>query len=76
MTPTSTELFFFDNNGYLLLENFLAPDHVKRLRDALMRVTARRRELAQAGTAHTGMTEVLGEKSTRIFYILDDDPLF
>lgn len=74
--PTQAERFFFDNNGYLVLENFLSTDHVQRLNETLERVIVRRRQLQAEGTPHTGMTRPMGEQSTRIFYILDDDPLF
>lgn len=73
--PTATERFFFDNNGYLILERFLPEDHVARLLEALHRVVARRRDLQARGAPHTGMTHVDG-RNTRIFYILEDDPLF
>src|SRR5262249_1741714 len=73
--PTAAERFFFDNNGYLLLERFLAEDHVAALLEALDRIVARRREMESQGHPHTGMTHARGE-DTRIFYILDDDPLF
>ena len=74
--PTLAERFFFDNNGYLVLEEFLDADHVEALTDALARVIPRRRVLQEQGVPHTGMTQIKGEKSTRIFYILDEDPLF
>ncbi len=74
--PTLAERFFFDNNGYLVLEEFLDADHVKALTDALARVMPRRRTLQEQSVPHTGMTQIKGEKSTRIFYILDEDPLF
>jgi len=73
--PTLAERFFFDNNGYLVLEEFLDAEHVKALIDALARVMPRRRTLQEQGIPHTGMTQIKGEKSTRIFYILDEDPL-
>ena len=73
--PTPSERFFFDNNGYLVLENFLEESHVDELREALFRVIARRREKQEQEIPHTGRTDIKGEKSTRIFYILDDDPL-
>ena len=76
VAPSAAERFFFDNNGYLVLENFLSADHVQRLRAALARVIAHRRALHHQKLPHTGMTQLKGEQSTRIFYILDDDPLF
>ena len=42
--PTASERFFFENNGYLVLENFLSESHVAELRDALFRVMTQRRE--------------------------------
>lgn len=73
--PTRAERFFFENNGYLVLERLLAEAHVARLRAALDRVIARRRALQERGIPHTGMTHIQGD-NTRIFYILADDPLF
>lgn len=75
-TPSTAERFFFDNNGYLMLENFLSTEHVQQLQAALTRVMEKRRLLQEQKLPHTGMTQLKGEKSTRIFYILDDDPLF
>lgn len=75
-TPTPAERFFFDTYGYLVLENFLTPAHLADLKIALARVIGQRRTLKQQEIAHTGMTQIKGDRSTRIFYILDDDPLF
>ena len=74
--PTAAEKFTFDNQGYLVLENFLKPDHVARLTAAVHRAVARRRELVRTGAKQTGFTHTKSENSTRFFYILDDDPLF
>ena len=74
--PTAAEKFTFDNQGYLVLENFLTPDHVARLTAAIHRAVARRRELVRTGAPQTGFTQTKSEKSTRFFYIFDDDPLF
>jgi len=73
--PTTAERFFFDNNGYLVLERFLEPDHIDRLLGAVRKDVARRRALHDDRIPHTGMTDIRGD-STRLFYILDDDPLF
>lgn len=73
--PTEAERFFFDNSGYLVLERFLGEELVTRLTETTLRVIARRRELVANGISQTGETHVQGD-STRIFYILDDDPLF
>ena len=75
-SPTLAERFFFDNNGFLVLEEFLDADHVTALLHALHRVIQRRRQLQEQGLPQTGITNIMGAESTRIFYILDDDPLF
>jgi ectoine hydroxylase-related dioxygenase (phytanoyl-CoA dioxygenase family) len=41
--PTTAERFFFDNNGYLVLDNFLSPERVSALYKALEQVVERRR---------------------------------
>ncbi len=73
--PTPEERYFFDNNGYLVLKGFLLAEHVARLTTRLQAVMAQRCEWQLQGVAHTGMTS-LNNDNTRIFYILDDDPLF
>ena len=71
---TDAQQFFFENNGYLVLENFFAPSHVETLRSALAEVIEKRRKCDENGLPQTGMTHIHGEKSTRIFYILGDHP--
>ena len=44
--PTPAERFFFDNNGYLVLEKFLAPEHVAALSAALEQAIERRKSPA------------------------------
>ncbi|MDB6169469.1 MAG: hypothetical protein JWM88_2333 [Verrucomicrobia bacterium] len=73
---TAAERFFFDSNGYLVLENFLKRDHVARLLTALERANVRRRENEKLGKKQTGFLQAKSERSTRLFYLLDDDPLF
>jgi len=81
--PTAAERFFFETQGYLVLENFLAADHVARLLAALDAAVARRRTGYPAGykavwppKQKADLTQVHGEKSTRILNILEDDALF
>ena len=57
------------------MEEFLPTDLTKRLCKTLERVVAKRRDLEERGQTQDGMTHMDGS-STRIFYILDDDPLF
>ena len=73
---TDAQQFFFENNGYLVLDNFLTASHVETLRDALAEVIEKRRECEEQGLTETGMTHIHGAKSTRIFYILGDHPAF
>ena len=40
--PAPEELAFFDTNGYLVLEDFLDPDHVARLTERLEQAATRR----------------------------------
>jgi ectoine hydroxylase len=74
-TPSQDETLSFATNGYLLLEGFLAPEHIDRLRTALAEVIAQRRQLQQRDQFHCGKTAVDGD-NTRIFHILGDHPLF
>ena len=73
---TDAQRFFFENNGYLVVENFLAPSHVATLRSALTESIEKRREREEKELPQIGMTHIHGEKSTRIFYILGDHPAF
>ena len=74
--PNQAELFTFDNLGYLVLENFLKADHVARLLKAIDRARARRLQQLEADPSLARITAINGKKSTRLLYILDDDPLF
>jgi len=74
--PTPAQRFAFDTTGYLVLENFLTADHVGRLTEALDRAVARRRRQLEADPSLARVTQNNGKRSTRILYILDDDPLF
>src|SRR5687768_7842597 len=73
---TAGERFFFDNNGYLLLEGFLAPGHVERLVEALERAVERRRSPGYSREHPTAFPEKLEGPNARIFHLLDEDPLF
>src|ERR1051326_364194 len=72
---TIAERFRFDNEGYLVLEGFLDPEHIAQLLEASHRAVARRRALIKEGIPHTG-TSHMRDPDARLFYILDDDPLF
>lgn len=73
--PTASERFFFDTNGYLVLDGVLGPDHVARLRAALQAAVERRRALARTGREVFRASQNL-ENGTRIFYLLAEDDLF
>jgi len=72
--PTASQRAFFDTHGYLLLPGFLEADLVERLLEVVHAVAARRRALEEAGETRLGMTHLRGP-DTRIFYLLEDDPL-
>jgi hypothetical protein len=73
--PSDAEIFFFETNGYLVLERFLSEERTGQLRGAVLEAMARRKKLQEEGGAHTGITSIERGVS-RIFYILDDDDLF
>ena len=64
---TDAEKFFFENNGYLVLEDFFTPSHVSILRSALAEVIEKRRECEEKGGTETGMTHIHGEKKHPYF---------
>jgi ectoine hydroxylase-related dioxygenase (phytanoyl-CoA dioxygenase family) len=73
--PSPAERFFFDTNGYLLLENLLTPEHTAALREATLRLEARRRaQLAQDPEGTEG-TWIEGD-NTHLYYLIHEDPLF
>ena len=74
--PSADERYSFETDGYLVVESFLGSEHVARLREALQRAIARRRELERRGTPHFARPGEDHAGSTRIFYLLADDPLF
>lgn len=74
--PTAAQRFIFDNTGYLVLENFLKPDHIARLLAALDRAVVRRRQKVAVDPLEKRNTLINGAQSTRLLYILEDDPLF
>lgn len=73
---SARERFFFDNNGYLVLENVLAPDHVAALIGALERAIVRRRAPGYRREHPTAFPDALEGPNYRIFHLLDEDPLF
>ena len=72
---SQSDKFFFDNNGYLVLEQFLDSELTRDLLQAVKQVASLRRKLCAEEVEHTGMTHINGQ-NTRYFYILDDHPLF
>lgn len=73
--PTRNERNAFERDGYLVLEKALSPDLVACLTDRLEVVIERRRRMEEAREHHHGRTRIEGE-NTRIFHILEDDPIF
>jgi ectoine hydroxylase-related dioxygenase (phytanoyl-CoA dioxygenase family) len=74
--PTAGERFFFDNNGYLVLEDFLAPEHVAALIGAVERTIERRKSPDYKREHPTAFPDNLAGPNFRIFHLLDEDPLF
>ncbi|NKB70198.1 MAG: hypothetical protein GKR89_24260 [Candidatus Latescibacteria bacterium] len=72
--PTPEEIAFFHDNGYLVLEDCLTPDHVAQLLQVLEKAVARRRHLNDSGQPYRGITNIDGD-NIRILHILEDDPL-
>ena len=74
--PTTAERFFFDNNGYLVLEDFLSPELTSGLREATERAIAHRRSPGYKREHPTAFPEALTGPNYRIFHLLDESPLF
>ena len=73
--PRADERFFFDTNGYLLVERFLPDDLVTDLVQAVARAIERRRQRQREGAAGEGKSRFTGANA-RLFGVLEDDPLF
>ena len=73
--PSASERFFFDTNGYLVVDGVLDQSHIDKLRDALAAAVERRRELARTGNEVVRVSQHL-ENGTRIFYLLGEDERF
>jgi ectoine hydroxylase len=76
VSPTESERYFFDTHGYLVIEDFLSPDHVEALRAAVERTVERRRSTAYTREHDPAFPERLEGSNARIFHLLDEDPLF
>ena len=74
--PTAAERFFFDNNGYLVLEDFLDPDRVAALYAALERVLERRRSPEFKRLHEPAFADRLDSANARVMHLLAEDPLF
>lgn len=68
--PTQTE-----RDDYLVVENALSSDLAACLTERLESVIQMRRALYERGEPHHGRTQIDGA-NTRIFHILEDDPVF
>ena len=64
--PSADERYSFETEGFLVVESILDCDHVARLRAALQRAIAWRRELQRRGTPHFARPGVDHAGSTRI----------
>jgi len=73
---TDAERFFFDNNGYLVLESFLDSQTTAALRAAVERVIARRRDPGYTREQPTAFEDQVQGRNSRVFHLLDEDPVF
>ncbi len=73
--PTPKERYFFETNGYLVLENFLPLTQVADLQQRLRSTIDKRRAGLGTPLQNQSLQRGAGE-DTRIFHILDDDPAF
>jgi ectoine hydroxylase len=73
--PSADEFYFFETYGYLVLDSLLQHEHVAALRLATERAISDRRHQRQSDEADDSRTTIEGA-NTRIFHILEDDPLF
>lgn len=74
--PTDAERFFFDNNGYLLIEDFLPPALTESLLRAVERAIARRRAPGYTREHPTAFKDRVEGRNARLFHLLDEDPVF
>ncbi len=74
--PTDAERFLFDNNGYLVLEEFLPPTLIESLNAALERTIERRREPQFSREHDPAFADRLDTANVRIMHLLAEDPLF
>lgn len=74
--PTDIERFFFDNNGYLLLEEFLPTALVESLITVVERTIERRRNNQSNHEHHPAFPDQLGKVNARVMHLLAEDPLF
>ncbi len=87
---TPGEISFFNANGYLQIESFLAPDHIDQLLSALEKLVEQRRwfvEQSELDANKEGIDpsreELSGREqnksdgeNVRVKYLLEQDPLF
>ncbi|MCY3737678.1 MAG: phytanoyl-CoA dioxygenase family protein [Gemmatimonadaceae bacterium] len=74
--PTQAERFSFDVNGYLVLEEFLAPGRVEALFAALERTIERRRSPGFRREHDPAFADRLDGPNARVMHLLDEDPQF
>ena len=73
--PTDAERFF-DNNGYLVMEDFLNKEQVDGLYAALQQAIERRRSPEFKRDHQPAFDDRLDTANTRVMHLLAEDPLF
>ncbi len=74
--PTDAERFFFDNNGYLVIEDFLNKEQVDGLYAALQQAIERRRSPEFKRDHQPAFDDRLDTANIRVMHLLTEDPLF
>ena len=74
--PSIAERFFFDNHGYLVLEDFLSNDLVATLIQALEKTISKRRRPGFKRDVEPAFPDQLDSNNSRVFHLLDEDPTF
>ena len=71
--PTDAERFFFDNNGYLVIEDFLNKEQVYGLYAALQQAIERRRSPEFKRDHQPAFDDRLDTANIRVMHLLTED---
>ena len=74
--PTDAERFFFDTNGYLVLDKFLPLELLELLTTAVVQAIERRKNPGYKRAHQPAFPDKFTNSNARIMHLLDEDPLF